>query len=210
MKKYFLMAVLVMAGVCGFAQESAEEVVSTGTELAVTADGKKVTMWDFKMDDASGDVSFVISVDGAKAGDLWSWCRMWLAENVKEYNRIKQIEDKTEGRLVVNYTAAVNVQANDGQFESRWRGTQTWKMTIQCKDERFRVRMTEYTSQWDAQPLLMGQWAKPLEQINRSKEEAAKRMGEEIFNKQYNEVVAIVVASMGEYMKKMHDEDDDF
>lgn len=208
MKKYFLMAVLVMVCVCGFAQESAE-VVSSGTELAVTADGKKVKMWDLKVDEATGDVSFVISLDGGKAGDLWSWCRMWLAENVAEYNRIKQIEDKAEGRLVVNFTAPIDIRAKDGEWDTKWKGSQTWKMTIQCKDERYRVRMTEYTSKWSAQALIMGSWSAPLDQVNKSYQESASRM-KTPFAGQYKDVIDSVIASQGAYIKKMSDEDDDF
>lgn len=183
---------------------------SDGAVLATTKDKKEVRVWDYKMDDETGDVSYIISFDYAKAGELWSWCRMWLAENVKEYNRIKQIEDKQEGRLVVSFVAPVSLRANDGKWESRWVGTQTWKMTIQCKDERFRVRMTEYNSKWDAQPLIMGRWGQPLEQVNNSKSEASSRMGAEIFAKQYKKAISDIIASQANYLKKMSEEDDDF
>lgn len=211
MKRVLLVAVCVMACLCGIAQEVRKDTTYlVKPELGVTASGKKVQVWDIKIDDVTGDVSYVMYVEDAKAGELWSWCRMWLAENVKEYNKIKQIEDKQEGRLVVNFSAPVEVRAKDGKFDTRWLGIQTWKMTIQCKDERFRVRMTEYTSQWNAQFLQIDKWSRPLPQINKSYGESAMRMGDEIFIKQYRNTVADVIILLGEYLKKASEEDDDF
>lgn len=211
MKRVLLVAVCVMACLCGIAQEVGKDTTYlVKPELGVTASGKKVQVWDIKIDDVTGDVSYVMYVEDAKAGELWSLCRMWLAENVKEYNRTKQIEDKQEGRLVVNFNAPVEVRAKDGKFDTRWLGIQTWKMTIQCKDERFRVKMTEYTSQWNAQFLQIDKWSRPLPQINKSYGESAMRMGDEIFIKQYRNTVADVIILLGEYLKKASEEDDDF
>ena len=218
MKRMLVVAVMMMMACMGAwaqdangtqVEQAGDSTANVGTELAVNKEGKRVLMWDLKVDEEGGDVSYVIYMDGAKAGELWSWCRMWLAENVEEYNRIKQIEDRSEGRLVVNFTSPINLRAKSMGYDTKWMGSQTWKMTIQCKDERFRVKMTEYTSMWIAQALILGEWSEELLQFNESKKEAAERMGEP-FEKLYKEVIASVIKSQGEYLKKMSEEDDDF
>lgn len=213
MKKILFIALLMMMGAAGVkAQVENNDSLPETVEICKSKEGKTVSSFNVKIDKGTGDVSFVIEYD-AKAGNLWQWCRMWLAENVKQYNQIKQIEDKAEGMLMVNLTLPLKIEGvhtGTGSM-SRWIGTQTWKMTVKCKDERFRVQLTEYSTSWNSSALSKNfGWMDMVTRKNLNYEESVFYISTDSFATEYKKAVDFVINSLGEYIGKKAGDDDDF
>ena len=208
MKRIFIIAICVIAWVNGFAQ--ANDSIPQTVEMCKVNNGKVVSMFNLKIEETTGDASYVIEYDD-KAEVLWKWCRMWLAENVKQYNQIKQIEDKAEGMLMVNFTMPLKVEGIMMDKQARWIGSQTWKMTIQCKEGRLRVKLTEYKTDWtlDVMSSKFG-WMKMHTREGYDFNSNLSNIGWENLAKPYRNAIENTIFSLSRYIKKMAENDDDF
>ncbi len=158
------------------------------------------------LNDSTGEASFIIESNLPK-DKLYKACRMWLAEHVKNYNNIKQLEDPEEGMLIVNYSTNLFCQGNDENGRHlTWQGIQTWKMTIQCKENKYRVKLTEYNSSWK-QEVLFGMTYRLL--TSHSDQNYVFSNGiipSILFAKQYRDNINKIGHSIKEYVEKSVDD----
>lgn len=195
MKKRIFVAVCVMV-VC---------VMGAVAQVSEMPDYTKPVLVEesMRLDVATGDVSLVVAYAGKKKGELWSWCRRWMAETFRNYNNIKQLEDREGGMLICNYTNALYQKGVHNGYNDTWRGTNKWKMTITCKDERLRVQLTEYAASWSVSD---GRFT--LNDGPMSFSKAQQSMGEELFNDQYTTAVSYMVGEIGTALEKYAGEED--
>lgn len=193
MKKIITLALLTFAVITAFAQD------------------KKCALETLTTDTITGDATIVISYDDNERF-LYKTCRLWLAENVKNYTNIKQLEDPQECQLVVNFALPLDESVDDSpNFISRYKGIQSWKLNIKCKEGRFRIKLSEYNADVD----MFGYSKQMKAEVGHFRQQRTdyaffrKRMSPAYFDAQYTKALTHIATSLSQYIEKAH-EDDDF
>ena len=99
--------------------------------------------------DEEGGFSKVVEVK-ATAKQAFQYSRAFLSKRIKEYNKAVQVEDTDAGKIQVNDQMFIleNSKPGDSDKETDKRhvaGYELYKMTIDCKDSKIRVKVEDPT-----------------------------------------------------------------
>lgn len=194
MKKYFLMAIMMMACVMGAQAQD-----------ACRLDSAKVISQS--MDKTTGEISIVAKVS-TNAEDTYRWAREFLATTVKGYQQSVKVEDKETGTVkcdgrvfcrLTSRTQTGGIVEDMGHWE--------FVLTVACKDGRFRLKAENVRSNMEETLSLGG-----MQMKNGIKKERYEFLAG-FMNDPKAEVylwngVANIVEDMVNYIEKQSKEDD--
>lgn len=135
-------------------------VVLIGISQALMAQGAKTQkVWneDFKsINDTAyvksiaenGDATMLLEID-MPASKLYRYCREWFATKYTSYKESMQLEDKDNGKLIVNCKYPIYFKGQFNNDPITMDGVETFKLTCDFKDGRFRIKATEYMVQYN-------------------------------------------------------------
>ena len=157
----------------------------------------------------NGDATMMVEID-LPADKLYRFCREWFATKYSSYKQAAQLEDKENGKLIVNCNYPLEI---DGSFDGSpitMNGTCTFKATCDFREGRFRVKATEYMAQYGVImqnfPLSMQRGGIKLTNTYPQAKEASGVPAK--FELQYRQLLSGIVASMKAYIEKAAKDDD--
>ena len=157
----------------------------------------------------NGDATMMVEID-LPADKLYRFCREWFATKYSSYKQAAQLEDKENGKLIVNCNYPLEI---DGSFDGSpitMSGTCTFKATCDFREGRFRVKATEYMAQYGVImqnfPLSMQRGGIKLTNTYPQAKDASGVPAK--FELQYRQLLSGIVASMKAYIEKAAKDDD--
>lgn len=197
-------------------------VVLIGISQALMAQGdKSQKVWneDFKsVNDTAyvksiaenGDATMLLEID-MPASKLYRYSREWFATKYTSYKESVQLEDKDNGKLIINCKYPVYFKGQYKNDPITMDGVETFKLTCDFKDGRFRIKATEYVVQYkiylDKFPRDMQMSNSPLTNNYIQAKDASGKP--ELYELDYRSVLSGMIASMKKYITSA-DKDDDF
>lgn len=203
-KNFLVLAVCLMAGVCGcLAQGKMEPVFEEGSTAVKNAVGDLAYTDFFQMRQnvETGEEWFVVVCD-KPARELWQKCRMWAAETCGAYSSAKLIEDKEANLLMFKMSFPIQTEGEHKGYYSRWTGSHNWKVVIECKEGRLRIKFKDYFAKWSVQaksPNGNG-WMKPIPEQSFNFTKAQEMMGEDRFVPLFTSAVTGLEGSLVKYL----------
>lgn len=158
----------------------------------------------------NGDATMLVEID-MPADKLYRFCREWFATKYASYKESVQLEDKDNGKLIVNCKYPIYFKGVFNNGPITMDGVQDFKLTCDFKDGRFRVKATEYNVRYllflDKFPRDMQRGKSPLSNDYAQAKEASGKPATYEF--EYRLVLSGMISSMKDYISKA-EKDDDF
>lgn len=211
MRRIFIAAFCVMASAVG-ARVELKPVFEKGNPDVENLTDNIAYIDNFQSlyDPLNGE-SWEVVICDRKADVLWSVCRRWMAETIPNYERMKILEDKSEGVLITHVATKLQAEGKKDQFYSKWTGTHNWTLTIECKDGRLRMKFQNYYAYWSVQGYSKNVgWMRPLPYEKLYYESAERLMGEDLFFDCYEDSLWDLKEKIVNYISQTLSVSDDF
>lgn len=129
---------------------------------------------DLELDSATNKLMYrrVVTVDSAKAGQLYELARQWMARAYRSADDVLQYENKEEGKLMGRGVWPVAFSMNNERMEH--------VIIIECKDGRVRYTFTDFVR--DTYDTTLGRQRKALEDIKLMKKATRATWAKEAAN----------------------------
>ena len=201
MKKTVIMMILALVCVGMNAQEVQSEWKEDFLAAKNTAYVKDI--------EENGDATMMVEID-LPADKLYRFCREWFATKYSSYKQAAQLEDKENGKLIVNCNYPLEIDGFFNDSPITMNGTCTFKATCDFREGRYRVKATEYMAQYGVimqnYPLSMQRRNIKLTNTYPQAKDASGVPAK--FELQYRQMLSGIVASMKAYIEKAAKDDD--